>query len=130
MYLALLLHCRLAPDWAERLYSPRFLPRCTSCLEDLGRIPRTLIIPFPQPFCRLLNLIFQGSLSRFRDLEREKLTSARLAEIGVRELFLKASSGSGEFCVQGFLDSFVFVIILRSEGKTTLGSVKSGVVAL
>jgi hypothetical protein len=38
---------------------------------------------------RLLNLILQGSLTRLRDLEREKLTSARLAEIGVGELFLK-----------------------------------------
>jgi len=43
---------------------------------------------------------------------------------------LELSSGSGEFCVQGFLDLLVFVIILRSEGKTTPGSVKSGVVAL
>src|SRR5271155_3103148 len=121
MYLALLLHCRLAPDWAERLYSPRFLRGIASCFEDLGRIPGTLIILFPQPLCRLLNLIFQGSLTRFRDLEREKLTSARLAEIGVRELFLESSSGSSEFYTQGFLDSLVFGIILRSEGKTTLG---------
>ena len=64
---------------------------------DLGRIPGKLVILFPQPLCRLLNLIFQGSLTRFRDLEREKLTSARLAEIGVGELFLKSSSGSSEF---------------------------------
>jgi hypothetical protein len=41
---------------------------------------------------------------RFRDLEREKLTSARLAEIGVRELFLKSPSGSDEFYAQDFLD--------------------------
>jgi hypothetical protein len=68
-----------------------------------------------------LDLIFQGSLARCRDLEREKLASARLAGISVRELFLKSSSGSGEFCVQDFLDLLVFVIILRSKGKTTLG---------
>ena len=37
------------------------------------------------------------------------------------ELFLELSSGSGEFCVQGFLDLLVFVIILRSNDKTTLG---------
>ena len=46
--------------------------------------------------------------------------SARLAEIGVRELFLKLLSRSGEFCVQGFLDLLIFVIVLRSEGKMIL----------
>ena len=116
----------------QNVYIARgFFRGVASCLEDLGRIPGTLTILFPQPLCRLLNLIFQGSLTRFRDLEREKLTSARLAEIGVRELFLESSSGSGEFYVQGFLDSLVFVIILRSEGKRTLGEggAKLGVVA-
>jgi hypothetical protein len=88
------------------------------------------MILFPQPFYRLLDLIFQGSLACRRDLEREKLASAKLAEIGVGELFLELSSGSGEFCVQGFLDSLVFVTILRSKGKITLESVKSGVAAL
>ena len=77
-----------------------------------------------------MNLVFPGFAYALSRLEREKLMSARLAKIGVRELFLKSSSGSGEVCAQGFLDSLVFVIILRSEGKTTLGGARSGVVAL
>jgi hypothetical protein len=82
----------------QNVYIARgFFRGVASCLEDLGRVPGTLIILLPQPLCRLLNLIFQGSLARFRDLEREKLTSARLAEIGVGELFLELPSRSGEF---------------------------------
>jgi hypothetical protein len=44
----------------------------------------------------------------------------------VRELFLELSSGSGKFYVQGFLDLLIFVIILRSEGKITLGGCEIG----
>ena len=90
------------------------------------RILGAFIVLFPQYLCSLLNLIFQGSLTRFRDLEEEKFASTRLAEIGVRELLLKPPSGSGELCTQGFLDSLILIAILRSKSKTTLEGCETG----
>jgi hypothetical protein len=111
----------------QNVYIPRgFFRGVPSCSEDLCRVPRAFIVLFPQSLCSFLNLIFQSSLTRFRDLEREKFASTGLAEIGVRELLLKPPSRLSEFCIQGFLDSLILIVILRSKSKMTLGGCEIG----
>jgi hypothetical protein len=84
----------------QNVYITRgFFRGVPSYSEDLCRVPGAFIVLFPQSLCSFLNLIFQSSLTRFQDLEREKFASTELAEIGVRELLLKPPSRLSEFCI-------------------------------
>ena len=65
----------------QNVYIARgFFRGVASCSEDLSRNLGTFIVLFPQPLCRLLNLIFQGSLTRFA-IEHNKLVLAMAKSI-------------------------------------------------